>query len=157
MTVRASQPGDNDHLAAPPVDRSFTVTSATTALEDWRVQHFGSPDNAGPGADDSDADADGEANLLEFATGQDPHAATRSLTPLVLAAGQLEFTYTRAKAAADAGVSYMVEYHDSLDPGPWIAAGPGTLQVEGSLQTFRAIVPAGSSGRRFLRLRVTAP
>ena len=157
VTVRASQPGDDDHLPAPHVDRSFTVAPAFSALENWRFEHFGSHDNAGSGADQADPNADGEPNLLEFATGQDPHAATRSPTPLVVDGPQLRFRYTRSKVALDEGFAFVVEFRDSLDAGPWSSAGAGTVLLDGPRQTVEAVVPAGSAGRRFVRLRVSAP
>jgi hypothetical protein len=157
VTIRASQPGDADHLAAPPVDRSFTVAPAYTALENWRFEHFGSHDNAGNAADDFDADADGEANLIEFATGQDPLDSTLSPTPLVVDGANLRFRYTRSKAAFDSGLAFTVEYHDLLDATPWTPAGAGVVMVDGPLQSVEAIIPAGPAGRRFVRLRVTAP
>ncbi|TAE78629.1 MAG: hypothetical protein EAZ65_04525 [Verrucomicrobia bacterium] len=157
VTVRATQSGDANHLAALPVDRSFSVAAVHNALENWRFEHFGSHDNAGSAADDFDADADGEPNLLEFATGQNPQALTRSVTSLVLDGANLRFAYTRSKPALDAGLTFVVEYHDSLDATPWTPIGPGNVLVDAPLQSVEALVPAVSASRRFVRLRVVAP
>jgi hypothetical protein len=56
-------------------ENPLLTTSQATILA-WRQQHFGSPDDAGLGADGQDPDADGVANLLEYAFGLDPHDAT---------------------------------------------------------------------------------
>ena len=55
--------------------RTLTITTTGTALtaaEIWRQQYFGTTANAGTAADSFDADGDGETNLIEFATGQNP-------------------------------------------------------------------------------------
>jgi autotransporter-associated beta strand protein len=130
--------------------------TALTAAETWRQLYFGTTENSGNAADNFDPNNDGETNLIEFATGQDPHAGTLALTGVVKSATDLEFTYTRSKAAFDDGLLFTVEYSDTLAP-PWTTAGAGTLLVDGSLQTLTATIPAAPGGRRFIRLRVVSP
>lgn len=55
-------------------ENPLLTTSQATILA-WRQQHFGSPDDAGLGADGQDPDGDGVINLLEYAFGMDPHDA----------------------------------------------------------------------------------
>ena len=125
------------------------------AIEQWRQLHFGSSANSGDGADLADPDDDGESNLLEFTTGQDPHAATRAVTSLS-APPAPGFTYTRSRAAFLDGYVFDVEYSDTL-AAPWTSVGPGTVTLDAPLQSVHAPIPAGPDGRRFARLRVTAP
>ena len=126
-------------------------------MQTWRHLHFGITSNTGNAADTFDANNDGENNLVEFATGQSPFAATRALSTIALPPGSnLEFTYTRNKDAFLEGYLFDVQYSDTL-AAPWISAGPGTVLLEGPPQSVRAVFPAGSTGRRFTRLKITSP
>lgn len=138
---------------------AITVTEGPmTALEDWRLLHFGTTANAGVSADSFDADEDGESNLLEFATGQNPNAGSLAAFALGGDLTTSEFTYPRSLEAVEDGLDFVVEWSDTLLPGSWSTVGvvdgldpsnPGTSDVENRL----ASVPAGS-GKRFFRLRV---
>ena len=136
--------------------RTLVVTALGTALteaEIWRYNAFGTTSNSGIAADNADPNNDGELNLLEFATGQEPHASTRVVSSLEKNAANLEFTYIRSKAAVQDGVTYSVEYCDLLT-SPWNSVGPGmVIADDGTLQTVRAQIPAGLSGSRFVRLK----
>lgn len=139
----------------------------TTVQEDWRQLHFGMTANTGIAADGYDANFDGESNLLEFATGQDPHARTLLSTPLTLNGGNLEFRYSRSSAALAEGVIFTVEWSDTLLPDSWGSVGvtemtdtemtdtgsPGTSEVENRIAT----IPAGNTGRRFIHLKISTP
>jgi hypothetical protein len=162
-TVKFSAPGSYIlRLAAANAngeaarDLSVTVTgTAMSAIEIWRQDHFGNQANTGTAADTYDANNDGESNLLEFATAQDPYAATRAVITLEKTAAGLEFTYARNRAALDDGCIFTVEHTDTLTP-PWTAFGPGTVMVDGPVQTVKAILPTGVPSR-FARLKVAAP
>jgi hypothetical protein len=141
---------------------TFVVTVTGNAQETWRFTHFGSTSNSGEGADESDANHDGEDNLLEFATGQDPHVRTLVSTPLTMNSGNLEFRYTRSKAAISEGMVFTVEWSETLLPDSWSSAGvndspdpanPENDEVENRVAT----VPAASNGSRFIHLKVSAP
>jgi autotransporter-associated beta strand protein len=163
-TVKFSAPGSYIlRLAAAnangeaALDLSITVTGTTmTALEIWRQTHFGNQANTGSGADIFDANNDGESNLLEFATGQDPHAATLAVITLAKTANDFVFTYTRSKAAFDVGFTFTIEHADNPSFS-WTSAGPGDIVVDGTLQTLQAILPENPSGKCFARLKITAP
>jgi hyaluronate lyase len=135
-----------------------------TNREDWRMLHFGTtdPNTLPSAADDFDANFDGESNLLEFATGQDPHARTLASTPMEMSGNTIEFRYSRSTAALEDGMEFQVMWSDSLledswsiddvDDGPDLA-NPGSSEVENRVVR----IPAGSSGRRFVRLEVSQP
>ncbi|MEY3898332.1 MAG: hypothetical protein RLZZ214_3853, partial [Verrucomicrobiota bacterium] len=130
--------------------------TALTAAESWRKLHFGTTENAGDAADTYDGNHDGENNLMEFATGQDPLAATLALTILALTPGpDLEFTYTRNRDAFNEGYLFTVESSDTLAP-PWTTFGPGSVIVDGPVQTVKAILAPGISSR-FARLKIASP
>ena len=135
------------------------ISPPTTAQEDWRMLHFGTLENTGTAADSYDVNFDGELNLMEFATGQDPRANNLVSTPIEMNGGDLDFSYTRSKAALNSGVSFIVEWSDTLLPDSWSTAGvvdaidsenPGDSEIENRVAT----VPEGSTGKRFVRLRV---
>ena len=139
----------------------FTAPLSLSGIEAWRFEYFGTTANSGTSADSYDANFDGESNLLEFATGQDPHANTLISTPMELNAPNLEFRYTRSKAAVAAGMIYTVQWSDTLLPGSWSSVGvtesadpenPDTSEIENRIATL----PKGSS-KRFVRLTVNQP
>ncbi len=130
-----------------------------TPLSAWRLQYLGTIDNTGSSADTGDADGDGMVNALEFATGQHPSSPSTLNTPLVSSGGTLEFTYPRSVTALAAGVTYVVEWNDSLASDTWSTDGVNQ-QVQsdnGTLQQVKATLPKGTAGRRFVRLRVILP
>lgn len=104
----------------------------------------------------ADPNLDGESNLIEFATGQNPTINSRATEPLEKVHEGIQFTYQRSRTAAQLGYQYTIEYSDHLS-GTWIPIGPGELMSDGEIQTMRAVVPESPSQRRFLRLRVTEP
>jgi autotransporter-associated beta strand protein len=128
-----------------------------SAIENWRDTHFGTIENTGDAADDADPNHDGESNLLEFSTGQNPHAASRAVTTLSPAGANFEFTYTRSKAAVGDGFIFIIEHSDTLVE-PWTSVGSGSKASEtDTLETMRASIPAGTGNRRFVRLKVANP
>lgn len=136
---------------------TIPVPIVLTAVETWRQLHFGTTEDTGNAADTFDANNDGESNLIEFATGQSPHATTRAVTSLLKTPTGLEFTYTRNKAAFDQGYLFDVQHSDTLTPNSWTSSGPGSVILEAPTQTVRALIPEATAGQRFIRLKVTAP
>ncbi len=55
---------------------TFLLAVTGTAQETWRFANFGTTANTGNAADLADANSDGELNLLEYATVQNPNAAS---------------------------------------------------------------------------------
>ncbi|OYV04942.1 MAG: hypothetical protein CFE26_14220, partial [Verrucomicrobiales bacterium VVV1] len=73
-------------------------------------------------------------------------------------ASALEITYTRSKAAFTGGVTFTVEWSDTLAANSWSAGGvtQSILTDNGTLQTIKATVPAAPAiPMRFARLKVT--
>ena len=134
------------------------VLTIATARQAWRFAQFGTVANTGIAADTFDANGDGEANLMEFATGQNPKAATLATPTLARSGTTLQLSYTRSDAAIADGVTFTVEWSDSLVTGSWSAAGVSEqiLSDSGGIQNVTATVAAGV-GKRFLRLKISAP
>jgi hypothetical protein len=150
-------------LVLPPYSITTALVNKGTAASDyshqqvWRFQNFGNMESIGNAADELDSDADGESNFYEFATGQNPFDGTR-VSPTVMRNGaNLEFTYTRSKAAVLDGLAFTVEWSDTLLAGSWSTLGvtESTVQQTDTLETRRALMPRGTMGSRFVRLRIT--
>lgn len=117
----------------------------------------GTPSGRDPGAD---PDADGYPNLLEFVLLSDP-AAGSVFHPLRGTVGDGVFivTFTRSKAAADAGFTSDVEYAHTLT-GTWTVAPPETVRItdNGLTQDVEVTIPIPQGTTAvFARLRVVAP
>ena len=130
---------------------SFTTH---TQHQGWRQTHFGSTSNAGDAADDADPDRDGLKNLLEYALNLSPNTVSRVPASVQATGGNLEYLYDRGTAAFNGGTIFQVEWSDDLTT--WSGAGvvETLLSDDGTTQQVKATLPAGSGGRRFVRLRV---
>lgn len=151
--------GTNNHGESSRTLAIEVTGGPLTEIEIWRQTHFNTTQDNGTAANTFDANGDGETNLLEFATGQSPHAASITKPGLLKNGNTLEFTYTRSKAALADGMIFAVEWNDTLVYGVWRSAGvtEQILNDNGALQTVRASLSAGAAPSRFLRLRVTEP
>lgn len=135
---------------------SFT-TKAYSPAEAWRLNYFGFPGNTGEASDNAMPKKDGIANIIKFATGMNP---TQSGTmPGIATRGTdvntFTFTYHRSKAAVAAGISFVVEWSDTLLPDSWSSSQVSeTFVDQGITDLVTATIPAGSAGHRFVRLRV---
>lgn len=132
------------------------AVSATpiTRLQDWRRTHFGTIDPATPdSADSADPDADGLANLLEYALGGAPLSAADAPRPaLAPAGGFLRLVFARID---DPLLVYSVEA--TSDPASaWtsIWSSTGTANQPGPV-TVTDPAPLATHPRRFLRLRIS--
>ena len=139
---------------------SGTVTEgpAYTHQELWRFANFGSYTSDGSAADSADPDGDGLSNLMEYALGTGPNSSGVMPAVLALNGANLEYTYTRSTAAKDNGVTYQIEWSETLEAGSW-STETVTQQItstQGGLETVKASVSKGSTGKRFLRLKVQA-
>ena len=141
-----------------------------TAFQIWKQERFGSPDNAGDGADLNDFDHDGMPNLLEYAFGKNPKAAeAHGIAPNV-SGNKMQISFLCDSTRTD--ITYTVQASGSLAAGGWtdIATSVGggmTVPVE-SLSTvsdsgtgLRTVTvteaAAFAGGKRFLRVKVTSP
>lgn len=138
-----------------PFDVALTLSSIVRM--NWRAKWFGDINQYGDGADNNDPDRDGVFNVLEFATGSNPTAATQAPGALVDTGAALEFTYNRANVAIGECV-FAVQWNDALSSTGWSSAGvtEAILSDDGVTQVVKATVPRGSGARRFVRLHITA-
>jgi len=154
----------------------YTPTGAPqtpTGLQAFRTSYSldagGSQDTATPAGD-------GTANLLKYAfnmvgtgTGQGSNlsAANSSIIaangsaglPLVDldGTGKLRVTYVRRKSTSNSGISYAVEFSDTLANGTWAVNASATTAVTSIDDTFERVVvtDANTLTKRFARVRIT--
>ncbi|MBK8477402.1 MAG: fibronectin type III domain-containing protein [Opitutaceae bacterium] len=148
--------GERNHAAIRIVG---SVAAGAAPRDAWRLQHFGSAANVGPGADFADPDGDGMSNVLEYAVGSNPKSITTAPVIAGTAAGHLTIAFTRMRDATD--VTYHVEASDDLGAWKevWTSATnpyPGGTALSAQQVVTDTAAPAGAT-RRFLRLHVTAP
>ncbi|MEY3896715.1 MAG: hypothetical protein RLZZ214_2235 [Verrucomicrobiota bacterium] len=152
--------GTYTHADFTPAQQAFLVkttgviTVTGTAIENWRFDHFGSTVETTISANNADPNDDGETNLLEFATGQNPQANTRAAASLT---SDLKFIYVRSVAAHSSGIAYVVQWSDTLAADSWSSVGVSEeiIATAGNQETVRAVLP-GQAGTRFARLRVVS-
>jgi hypothetical protein len=136
----------------------FGTIVVRTHQELWRFTNFGSYDSVASGADSADPDGDGLSNFMEYALDTTPNASGVMPAVLALNGANLEYTYTRSTEAKDNGVTYQIEWSDTLEAGSWSTetVTQEITSTQGALETVKASVPKGNGAKRFLRLRVSA-
>lgn len=171
VILRARQPGDAVFASAVSVTRSFEVTGNATLLAAFRSEQGLAAD----GSQDLLAPAgDGVSNLLKFAfnmIGTDPGQApslgvpnvqvvgisgTAGLPRLGIASGKLSITYIRRKASTTPGITYAVEFSNSLAVHSW-ATNPLATESTTSIDTnFERVTVTDNAvhEERFARVRV---
>jgi hypothetical protein len=85
-----------------------------------------------------------------------PTLATTPSFQTQVTGGNIEFTYTRSTAAVLVGKTFHVPWTETLNNLDWSETGSTQtiLTDNGTTQTVKATIPAGTSGRRFVRLEV---
>lgn len=147
------------------------------ALAGWRYRYFGSESNTGDAADAADPNGNGASNLLEYAFGTDPKAASSTLaaeaggvlvsrglpTPRITTTATLvdyRGLFCRRKDRATSGLVYTPQF--SHDLGSWLNSTdiPSVLADDGEIEVvavpFPFFLPSGLKAR-FFRVSVVAP
>ena len=140
--------------SANSAQASATPVGAGSLLDTWRTTNFpGSTAITGPGADSADFDADGLANLVEYALGTDPKVASAS--PVTVArdvSGVLKLTFPHI---ADAKVVYTVRATNDLAAGFVTIVGSFTGFATAGTTEYIDTALLASTPRRFLRLEIS--
>ncbi len=146
-----------DNPGGPGTGADATFTTLTLS-QSWRDLWFNTTAATGAAADDADPDGDGVPNLIEYATNSNPLTSNSQPGTATLTAGGIEFIYPRSLAALSEGITFTVEWSDTMTAGTWTNAGvtETILSSDGVVQQVKAVVPAGP-GCRYVRLRVTRP
>jgi len=154
-----------------PTGAPQTPTGLQTFRTSYSLDAGGSQDTATPAGD-------GTANLLKYAfnmvapapsTGQAAALGTPNISvvtsggsaglPLVDldGTGKLRVTYVRRKSTSNSGISYAVEFSDTLANGTWAVNASATTAVTSIDATFERVVvtDANTLTKRFARVRIT--
>ena len=151
--------------AAPAAVQSFTLGVKMT-YAGWQSIHFGA--NAGQASiagDNADPDNDGLPNLVEYASGSDPLAASAAKAPVATLAtnpadGLLHLTLTATLDASATDIIPVAEVSPDLQS--W-QTGPGYTEVvsDTSSNNIRTLVLRDTTpvtaAARYLRLRINRP
>jgi hypothetical protein len=130
----------------------LTLTVTVSALDNWRLNNFGTYNNTGPAADGADPDGDGQSNLSEYAACTDPNKGSDFFRILTTTRTVTSYTVT---ATGKATRTYVLERRATLDAGPWtVIDSTGPFTADGNVTLSDENPPAASG---FYRLRVTAP
>lgn len=157
--------GNAQALLTPVADpgfRSFNqiIEFQSQSFGGWKAQNFTLAEQqdvnvSGPNAD---PDHDGRVNLLEYALHLLPRKPEADAIPLVapIAPGDAFITLTYRRLVGAGDLQYTVQESVALTPSDWSpAAGSEDIVYEdGNVQVVRARVPAGTLGRKFLRVQV---
>lgn len=128
-----------------PVERLLQLASMTP-VQAWRYSWWGTPDNAGAGADAQDPDADATSNLVEYALGSNPLTADASpLTPFIDAAGRQSVTVSLAEPPRP-DVTVILEDTPSLLTGSWTPFA--TRQGAGAWSGPAVVTPGAANNGR---------
>lgn len=141
-------------------DGNDLVLTLATPSQSWRFTYFGTTANSGIAADAFDTNNDGELNLLEYATAQNPNIGSLVALSAIRNTSALEITYTRSKIAFTEGMIFTVEWSDTMTANSWSTTGvtETILTDDGTLQSVKATIPTASViPRRYARLRVVSP
>ena len=79
---------------------TWNNTTTLTAIQQWRLTHFSTTDNAGWSANDADWDSDGVSNLLEYACGTSPTITTAQPVQGGAVANHLRLVFPRSARAS---------------------------------------------------------
>lgn len=168
LTFQASgqRAGESTNLTSLPTVLTFHVLplppEPESAFRQWQTRQWPGVTDLAIIGPEADPDADGQPNLLEYATGSDP-TQPNAAVPLTIQAtvgpagspAELLVRWIRATAATD--VDLMLEQAET-PLGPWTSAeGTPSLVTEGALTTVTHHLPLASpaSPARFFRLRFT--
>jgi dienelactone hydrolase len=144
-------------------DGKTLFARTATALETWRVEHFGVTDDAGDGADSADPDSDALSNFGEYAFGGNPTNSAdtgyQTVGESVQEGGTNFFEYVYARRTTSGNsLTYTVESTSDLVSNDWETADSIELPVTGILDPdFEAVtnrIDTTGKTNEFIRLKV---
>ncbi len=134
------------------------LAASLSPLEQWRLTHFGAPDNSGPAADVAVSSSDGLSNFTKYALGLDPKTPAAEVGDgfipgkprIVLGPGSAAIVYVRPTERFDV----VFDVQTSTDLLVWTSV---PVSAEGSMDgwtRWRATVQSPHPKAQFLKLTV---
>lgn len=151
---------DSNAGATPGTFQIALTGTAEPELDAWRRTYFpGSTATTGDGANEASPRGDGVANIMKFGTGLSPLvAAVQPGRSSLEGSETIVFEYPRTKAAVRDGLSFSVEWADSLAAPVWSVDGVTSSVVDhGDVEVVTARVPRAGVVSRFVRLSILPP
>jgi PKD repeat protein len=161
-TVTFSQPGSytlrllasNTHGST---SRTLAVNVAATldpaVFDEWQQLTWPGETNPNITGPDADPDSDSLTNLTEWALHLDATVPDVHQPAFAKNGSVLDYTYTRRKTAPGEA-TFTVEWSDTL-AAPWTpAVSDPPVSLDPTHESVHTTIPAGSSSRRFVRLRI---
>jgi hypothetical protein len=152
---RVAESFDKAGGTPPALIITYHAKPITGGYAEWLAAAGVSNTNGPVVAPTGDFDGDAWNNLLEHALGMNPKQPDSPFFQLSAQGAFLFYTYKRPRVVSD--VDYQVEWSDTLGVTSWSSSGV-TQQViadNGTNLTMQAVLPAGTTGSRFVRLKVT--
>ena len=155
------------------VPDNFGLYAGDGLPDGWQVLYLGLSEPEG--GQSGDPDGDGQNNLMEFAFGTDPGSAASGTGTLAYSGGallsrgqplqvirsipnsvDLRVVFARRRDAADAGLSYQVQFSPDLLAWTTSAAAPSLLAGDAEFEAVSVPWPFFLNGRkvRFFRMLV---
>jgi len=137
-------------LTASEIAGIAGVSTTYSAVENWRAQHFGAPDNLGAAADEADPDGDGWTNHQEYVSGTNPNdpASVLKITQLQVSGNDMIIHFPSVT-----GKAYRIERSSTLEAGSWTVLQDG---IAGTGAVILVTDPnSAGNARRFYRIVVT--
>jgi len=148
LTLNYAYDDDNDPGTAPVV--ALVGSVAGSPYDTWTASYSLSGANALASAD---PDADGFANLIEFAFSSSPVAANGAPWTVARSGNFLTLSFSHP---ADSGLTYQVEATNDL-AGTWTTVHTFPAFTSAATATYTDTVDLSTTGtRRFLRLKISA-
>lgn len=116
-----------------------------SAIERWRLDHFGTKANAGPAANTADPDFDGAVNLLEYGLGGVPTISDSALFQPSISAGvssgqpYTDFLYSKRRDAQARYLFYLVKTSPDLSTNSWREEAGGIVSINVQSADFESV------------------
>jgi hypothetical protein len=140
---------------------SLTI-AAPSPIQLWRLTYFGTTNNLGNAANDTDGDGDSLINIFEYAFNTNPTNANASPLTFAVVNDQLRITFPRQRPPPS-DITYLYEVSSNFASGVWFS-GPAytTHNVTDNLNGTETVTvtvndSVSATAVRYFRLRISQP